>query len=138
MLRKPAIQIVLSLWCVATFAAQPRAQEVRSGPPAEIRALVDAFLKALDGDAATWEAMAKERFSADHLKNTTAADRKELFDKIRKDFGKVTFERAVREGPDAPLRATGQRIDRRDRPHHPGDRQRESAADLECPRGHER
>ena len=104
MLKKPAIQIVLSLWCVAMVAAQSRAQEeVRTGPPPEIRTLVDAFLKALDGDAATWEAMAKERFSADHLKNTTAADRKELFDKIRKDFGKVPFARAIREGPDAPL-----------------------------------
>ena len=137
MLRKPAIQIVLSLWCVATFAAQPRAQEVRTGPPADIRALVDAFLKALDGDAATWEAMAKERFSADHLKTTTAADRKELFDKIRKDFGKITFERAVREGPDAPLELRS-----KDRPaRQAASRWRstaESAADLECPRGHER
>ena len=79
------------------------AQEVRGGPPPEIRALVDSFLKALNADAAAWEAMAKERFSAEHLKQANAADRKQLFDKIRADFGTVTFERAVREGPEAPL-----------------------------------
>ena len=104
MLRKTVIQIVLFAGClIAPVAIGLSAQEVRTGPPPEIRALVDAFLKALNGDAAAWEAMAKERFSADHLKNTTAADRKQLFDKIRADFGNVTFERATREGPDAPL-----------------------------------
>ncbi|HYN07726.1 MAG TPA: serine hydrolase domain-containing protein [Vicinamibacterales bacterium] len=104
MSRRPAVQIVLSFVCVMALAAAPRGQqEVRTGAPPEIRALVDAVLKALDGDAAAWEAMAKERFSADHLNKTTAGDRKELFEKIRKDFGKLTFERATREGPDAPL-----------------------------------
>jgi D-alanyl-D-alanine carboxypeptidase len=104
MLRRTPIQIVLSAWCVIALSAFPRGQqEVRTGAPPEIRALVDAVLKALDADAAAWEAMAKERFSADHLKKTSAADRKELFEKIRKDFGKVTFERATRDGPDAPL-----------------------------------
>ncbi|HEY7475305.1 MAG TPA: serine hydrolase domain-containing protein [Vicinamibacterales bacterium] len=102
MFRRPTL-FVLPFVFVLTFAVMPRAQEVRTGPPPEIRALVDAFLKALDGDAAAFETMAKERFSADHLKKTSVADRKELFEKIRADFGKVTFERAVREGPDAPL-----------------------------------
>ena len=104
MLRRTPIQVVLSACCVIALSAFPRGQqEVRTGAPPEIRALVDAVLKALDADAAAWEAMAQDRFSADHLKKTTAADRKELFEKIRKDFGKVTFERATREGPDAPL-----------------------------------
>jgi hypothetical protein len=95
---------VLPFAFLLAFVALPDAQEgIRTGPPPEIRALVDAVLKALDGDAAGWETMAKERFSADHLKKTSAADRKQLFDKIRADFGKLTFERAVREGPDAPL-----------------------------------
>ena len=104
MYRRTLIQIALFLGClIAPVAIDLGGQEVRTGPPPEIRALVDAFLKALNGDAAGWEAMARERFSADHLKNTTAADRKQLFDKIRADFGTVTFERATREGPDAPL-----------------------------------
>jgi D-alanyl-D-alanine carboxypeptidase len=98
-------QIAMAFVCAIAFAASLRGapQEVRGGPPPEIRALVDAFLKALDGGAAGWEAMAKERFSADHLTKTSAADRKQLFDKIKADFGKVTFQRATREGPDAPL-----------------------------------
>jgi CubicO group peptidase (beta-lactamase class C family) len=101
---KRLVQIVLPLVCAIALGASPRgAQEVRTGPPPEIRALVDAFLKALDGDAAGWEAMAKEHFSADHLKKTSAADRKQMFEKIKADFGKVTFQRATREGPDAPL-----------------------------------
>jgi CubicO group peptidase (beta-lactamase class C family) len=103
MLKRLAPVLAPPLAFVLALAAAPRAQEVRTGPPPEIRVLVDAFLNALDGDAAAWEAMAKERFSADHLKKTSVADRKELFEKIRADFGKVTFERAVREGPDAPL-----------------------------------
>ena len=48
------------------------------GAPPEIRALVDAFIKALNSDAAAWEAMAQERFSADLLKKRPAADRKKL------------------------------------------------------------
>jgi D-alanyl-D-alanine carboxypeptidase len=95
--------ILLAVTCLATTATPVPAQEVRGGPPPEIRTLVDSFIKALNADAAAWEAMANERFSADHLKKTTAADRKQLFDKIRADFGTVTFERAVREGPEAPL-----------------------------------
>jgi CubicO group peptidase (beta-lactamase class C family) len=97
------IRLVLAVTCLAAAATPAHAQEVRSGPPPEIRALVDSFVKALNGDAAAWEAMAKERFSAAHLEHTTAADRRQLFDKIRADFGTVTFERAVREGPEAPL-----------------------------------
>jgi CubicO group peptidase (beta-lactamase class C family) len=104
MLRRTPIQVVLVTCCVFALSAFPRGQqEVRTGPPPEIRSLVDAVLKALDGDAAAWETMAKDRFSADHLKKTSAADRKELFEKIRQDFGKVAFERATREGPDGPL-----------------------------------
>jgi CubicO group peptidase (beta-lactamase class C family) len=89
---------------LALFGWRLPAQEVRrGGPPPEIRALVDAFVNAMNGSADAWEAMAKERFSAAYLKARPAADRKKLYDSIKKDLGEVTFERAVREGPEAPL-----------------------------------
>ena len=82
----------------------PAQEARRGGPPPEIRALVDAFLNAVNSSTAgDWETMAKERFSAAFLKARPAADRKKLYDSIKKDFGTVTFERAVREGPEAPL-----------------------------------
>jgi CubicO group peptidase (beta-lactamase class C family) len=105
MSRRLTVRIALSCWCLVALIAVPLGgqEPVRQGPPPEIRALVDAFLKALEGDATAWEAMAQERFSADHLTKTTPADRKALFEKIRTDFGKLTFQGARRSGPEAPL-----------------------------------
>ncbi len=103
MSRRLTVRIALSCWCLIALVAAPVAAQERQSPPPEIRALVEAVMKAVSADAAAWEAMAKERFSAAHLKNTTPADRKELFDKIRADFGTPTFGGAVRRGPDAPL-----------------------------------
>lgn len=76
---------------------------VTTGPRPEIRALLDAFSKALNGTPEAWEAMANERFSPTLLKQRPAADRKQLFEKLRAQFGTATFERVMREGPDAPL-----------------------------------
>jgi CubicO group peptidase (beta-lactamase class C family) len=78
-------------------------EAVTSGPRPEVRALLDAFAKGLNGTPESWEAMANERFSPAFLKERSAAERKALFDKIRGQFGTVTFERLTREGMDAPL-----------------------------------
>jgi CubicO group peptidase (beta-lactamase class C family) len=83
-----------------------RAQEVvRQGPPPEVRALVDAVVKAVNDGADAWEALAQQRFTPALLKKQTAAQRKEQFQKARTELGAgaVTFERATRTGPDAPL-----------------------------------
>jgi len=90
---------------LALGSFHPRAQEVvRTGPPPEIRALVDGFMTATNsGNADTFEAMTKERFSPEFLKRRPAEERKKLFEKLRADFGTITLERGMREGPDAPL-----------------------------------
>jgi hypothetical protein len=76
---------------------------VTGGPRPEMRALLDAFAKGLNGAPESWEAMAKERFSPAFLKERSSDERKALFDKIRAQFGTVTFERVTREDTDAPL-----------------------------------
>ncbi len=76
----------------------------RSGPPPEIRTLIDSFMKAVNsGSAEQFEAMAKSHFSPAYLSKQTPADRARLLAEIRKQFGTATMERVVREGPDEPL-----------------------------------
>ena len=80
------------------------AQEVRTGPPPEIRALVDATMAALNsGSTEAWDKFAQERFTPAHLKQRPAAERRSFYEKLRVQFGTFTFERAMRQGPDAPL-----------------------------------
>jgi D-alanyl-D-alanine carboxypeptidase len=79
-------------------------QVVTGGPPPDVRALLDAFMKAFNSGSATeWEAMARERFSADHLAKRPADERKQMYEKLRADFGAVTLGQVRRRGPDAPL-----------------------------------
>jgi CubicO group peptidase (beta-lactamase class C family) len=78
-------------------------EAVTSGPRPEMRALLDALAKGLNGTPEAWEAMAQERFSPDLLKQRSPDQRKTLFERIRGRFGTVTFGRVTREGPDAPL-----------------------------------
>jgi hypothetical protein len=75
----------------------------QGGPPPEVRALVDAVMKALNDGPDAWEALAKERFTPALFKKQTAAERKAQHQKVRSDLGTVKFERATRMGPDAPL-----------------------------------
>ena len=98
------ISSVIGLVMLTVLVAAVGAQEVvRTGPPPEIRALVDAVMKAANGGAEAWEAMSNERFSAEFLKRQSPAERKAAYDKFRAGLGTMTFERATREGPDAPL-----------------------------------
>jgi D-alanyl-D-alanine carboxypeptidase len=78
-------------------------QNLTSGPPPEIRRHIDALLGALNsGDSGGWEKMAQEQFSPDELKRHSAAERKQVFDSLRRDFGTISLGRV--EGPDEPLR----------------------------------
>ena len=99
------VRILLSAVALALLPlSAARAQEVvRQGPPPEVRALVDAVVKAFNDGADGWEALAQQRFAPALLKQQSAAERKAQYQKARTDAGAVTFERATRMGPDAPL-----------------------------------
>ena len=63
---------------------------------------VDAFFKALaSGNPDTFEAMAKEHYAPDLLARRTPADRKQMVERIRGDFGQLTLGRD-REAPRRP------------------------------------
>ena len=74
---------------VLAFAPAAAAQEVVvTGPPPVLRARLDAFLKAFNsGDAAQFEKMAAEGFTAWYLKSQTADERRKAYLKMRADFG---------------------------------------------------
>jgi CubicO group peptidase (beta-lactamase class C family) len=77
----------------------------QQGPPPEIREHVKAFLAAYNsGSADQWEKMAQEHFAPAALSSHSTADRKQLFDRMRGDFGQaITVDRVLRNAPDAPL-----------------------------------
>lgn len=88
------------------IAAPAFAQEVvTTGPPPELRAHLDAFMKAFNStDAAAWEKMASAVFTPAFLKSQTPAERKTAVAAMRKQFGTIAIERVERQGgPDAPL-----------------------------------
>ena len=92
----PVVVVLMAI----TSTAQ---QVVRQGPPPEIRALIDAFPKAANGDAAAWEAFASEHFTAALLKRQTADERASLHARIADRFGAIALNGVRREGPSAPL-----------------------------------
>lgn len=83
--------------------AAPAQDAVRTGPPPEIRAIIDGAVKALNAGGDAWEAYAQQHFSADQLKRQSAAERKQILDRIRAELGTVTMNGVMRRGPDAPL-----------------------------------
>lgn len=91
--------LVFSLIAVNAFAGQ-----VRTGPSPEVRALFDAFTQALNsGSAPVWEAFVQARFAPALVEKTTPQQRAAIYGMLTKDFGTITIERVMREGPDAPL-----------------------------------
>jgi D-alanyl-D-alanine carboxypeptidase len=67
-------------------------QVVTGGPPPEIRNHIDALVKAANsGSANEWEKMAQEHFSSAGLKRQTAEERKQVFDRLRRDFGTISL-----------------------------------------------
>ncbi len=64
---------------------------------------VDAFFKALaSGNPDTFEAMAKEHYAPDLLARRTPADRKQMVERIRADFGQMTLGR-IEKSTDGPV-----------------------------------
>ena len=58
---------------------------------------VDAFFKALaSGNPDTFEAMANEHYAPELLARRTPADRKQMVERIRADFGQMTLGRIER------------------------------------------
>jgi len=91
--------LVFSLLAVNAFAEQ-----VRTGPPPEVRALFDAFTQAMNsGSADTWEAFVQARFAPALAEKTTPQQRAEMYRMLAKDFGTISIEQVRREGPEAPL-----------------------------------
>ena len=63
---------------------------------------MDAFFKALaSGNPDTFEAMAKEHYAPELLARRTPADRRQMVERIRADFGQMTLGRIERstDGP---------------------------------------
>ena len=101
---KPASRILVALALVAIAARVTTAQEVvRTGPPPEVRTLIDSLVKAANGTGDAWEAFAQERFTPALLKQQSAAERRKAHAQLRTSLGTITFDRAMREGPEAPL-----------------------------------
>ena len=96
----------LIVFGVALIAAPVagRQEVVVTGPPPEIRALVDAFTGAvLGGSPDAWETMARERFAPDYLAKLPAPERRKLYDELKGDFGGGKRGPVMRRGPDEPL-----------------------------------
>ena len=95
------VALVLSvLWP----AAPSMQDQVVTGPPPEIRTLIESFVKALNAeDPDAFEAMAKAHFAPAYLAKQTREDRARVAAQIRRQFGTVTRDRVIRDGPDEPL-----------------------------------
>jgi D-alanyl-D-alanine carboxypeptidase len=95
----------LSLLFVLALPTLTRSQEqVVTGPPPEIRTLIESVVKAVNADGPdAFEAMAKAHFAPGYLARQTRDDRARLAAQIRKQFGTVTRDRVIRDGPDEPL-----------------------------------
>jgi hypothetical protein len=100
--RKIAAVLMAAMGLVATGRAQ---EVVVTGPPPELRAHLDAFIKAFNSaNDADWEAMAKATFTPDFFTRQTPAERKKAHADLKAKFGTVQVQRVERNGgPDAPL-----------------------------------
>ena len=102
------MRILTRLFVVAVaFLVAPLAsgqEVVTTGPPPEIRALVDAFTGAVLGNSPDeWETMTRERCAPEFLTKNPAAQRRKLYDTLHGAFGGGKRGRVMRRGPDAPL-----------------------------------
>ena len=94
--------VVFVAFLVAPLAAGQ--DVVTTGPPPEIRALVDAFTGAVLGNSPeTWEAMTREQCAPEFLTKNPAAQRRKLYDTLHGAFAGGKRGRVMRRGPDEPL-----------------------------------
>jgi hypothetical protein len=102
------VRILTRLIVIAVaFLVAPLAEGqdvVTTGPPPEIRALVDAFTGAVLGNSPDeWEKMTREQCAPEFLAKTPAAQRRKLYDTLHGAFAGGKRGRVVRRGPDEPL-----------------------------------
>ena len=104
----PTVRILARLLVVAVaFLVAPMAvaqDVVTTGPPPEIRALVDAFTGAVLGNSPdAWETMTRERCAPEFLTKNSVAERRKLYDTLHGAVAGGKRGRVMRRGPDEPL-----------------------------------
>jgi D-alanyl-D-alanine carboxypeptidase len=100
---RKAVRVSL-LFAMFLPAVSSMQEQVISGPPPEIRNLIESFIKAVNAEGPdAFESMAKAHFAPGYLAKQTREERARLAAQIRKQFGTVTRDRVVRDGPDEPL-----------------------------------
>jgi CubicO group peptidase (beta-lactamase class C family) len=104
MAKRTAFRVATAIVWLVAGAGLSAQQVVRTGPPPEIRELIDAVVQAVNsGSADAWEAFAKARYASALLDKQTAAQRAQEYRRIADRFGTIAIERVNRMGPDAPL-----------------------------------
>lgn len=95
--------LVFGLLCGVLLMAAPAAAQEGQGPPPELRQNLQAFVKGFNAGPAEYEAMAKDTFSPAFYKSQSADARREVYTKLRADFGTIQIQTVERDAPDAPL-----------------------------------
>jgi hypothetical protein len=88
--------------CVTALSAQERT--VTGGPPPGVRAVLDAFVKAVNsGSVEQFQAMARTHFAPALLVRQTDQQRAAGFKEMTAEFGTIAIDSVRRRGPSAPL-----------------------------------
>ena len=98
-MRKPLILLLIVLTASLTVDAQQR-----GGPSPAVRAVLDAFLAAINsGSADQFEAMATAHFAPALLAKQSSKERAAFVKEVAAEFGTITIGGINRRGPDAPM-----------------------------------
>ena len=108
------LQAVRPIVCIAAmlgvmFSASVAQTQVvtTGGPPPAVRAIIDGLVKVVNsGTVDDWERYAQERFAAEFIQKQSLEERRQLFERIRGQFGTITPGGVERRGPAAPLELT--------------------------------
>ncbi len=100
---RPAITLCLLAWAGLVSAQAPSA-----APDPDVRRRVDAFFEALaSGQPATFEAMARDHCTPAFLERRTPADRAQMIQRLRGDFGSMRLEAVRRTDEGVELTIAG-------------------------------
>lgn len=100
---RPAITLCLLAWAGLVSAQAPS-----SAPDLDVRRRVDAFFEALaSGQPATFEAMARDHCTPAFLERRTPADRAQMIQRLRSDFGSMRLEAVRRTDEGVELTIAG-------------------------------
>jgi D-alanyl-D-alanine carboxypeptidase len=105
---KKMIVVLLAILAGAVAQARQTPTGVGQGPGSQAKARIDAFFQALaSGDAAKYEAMAREHFTPDYLAQRTAEQRRQFVERVKGDFGTPTLTGVQVRGGTATLEIRG-------------------------------